>query len=695
MTKNEIYLQKRLKVMLPPRLVSKTKAKTVRNPLALTAMKNLDSLGYTFSRELYNELCRLSDEEIVGVYNEIVPILKKMKGSHVKHNPMYKNFPKQVLEASDLELYFNAIVHYWTLLMPSYDEENREPLLENHKVDVIDLGSEKDFNSIFTTLLSAKSSISQFDKDIVEWFVKNAVINDLIPSEIPMKENLGLLAGKCMKYKLQVDLSSNVKTATDVLRICAAVSDGDVSLAENCKFTKFSRFERKFILGLLEKCGNIKEDMVKHKNRWIRLGEILHPGEYAQFKKANSAFKALRDDEKIPTFNSKVEASLSNNKIKEATELLATRPGMLARRLDQLIRSTHHKYVVANEFLAVADQVATPVLLQVSQHFNSRDKDQEFRTIFPKGSLAKAQILPNEFEPLPSKVCRIVVNGIDDVLVKRFSTLSKLGNVYVDPNLENYFVPFSQRSASKALKTIVRGSRIPLENDSNTVRFFIWWKNMGNNPWGGRVDIDLSAMLVNEEWNRADHIAYYNLRSFGGHHSGDITNAPDGASEFIDIDLKKCIESGHRYIIMTINSYTQQPFHDLPECFAGWMLRKNANSGEIFEAKTVKNKSDVTGESRMNIPLIIDALERKVIWTDLSLKSHPQFQNNLYANQSNTALLCKAMTQLNKYNLYDLFYLHGVARGKLVESASEADTVFSETEGTTPFDVDKIISEYL
>ena len=26
---------------------------------------------------------------------------------------MYPNFPKQVMEASDLELYLNAITHYW------------------------------------------------------------------------------------------------------------------------------------------------------------------------------------------------------------------------------------------------------------------------------------------------------------------------------------------------------------------------------------------------------------------------------------------------------------------------------------------------------------------------------------------------------------------------------------------------------
>ncbi|KKK51780.1 hypothetical protein LCGC14_3111550, partial [marine sediment metagenome] len=44
----------------------------------------------------------------------------------------------------------------------------------------------------------------------------------------------------------------------------------------------------------------------------------------------------------------------------------------------------------------------------------------------------------------------------------------------------------SQRSSSKSLITISRGSKLKIEK-GNTIRFFIWWKDVAYN----RVDIDL------------------------------------------------------------------------------------------------------------------------------------------------------------------------------------------------------------
>lgn len=61
-------------------------------------------------------------------------------------------------------------------------------------------------------------------------------------------------------------LQSIFKTATDVLRLAVALSEGDVSLASSVRFKKFNRAERRFLLGLLEQCGNITEDMLRYKN---------------------------------------------------------------------------------------------------------------------------------------------------------------------------------------------------------------------------------------------------------------------------------------------------------------------------------------------------------------------------------------------------------------------------------------------
>jgi hypothetical protein len=84
-----------------------------------------------------------------------------------------------------------------------------------------------------------------------------------------------------------------------------------------------------------------------------------------------------------------------------------------------------------------------------------------------------------------------------------------------------------------------------------------------------------------------------------------------------------------------------------------------------------------------------------VIWADLGLKRHPDFYNTIEGNQRGMVMMGKAITTLTKPNLYDLFHLHALSRGVLIDESSEADTVFSLDEGITPFDIEKIMSDFL
>ena len=144
-------------------------------------------------------------------------------------------------------------------------------------------------------------------------------------------------------------------------------------------------------------------------------------------------------------------------------------------------------------------------------------------------------------------------------------------------------MPFSQRSASRSLRTLVRGSKVALPEGGDTLRFFLWWKEGSvAGKATGRVDIDLSAVLYDAQWRYKEHISYTNLKSdrYRAYHSGDITSAPNGAAEFIDLDMPSIVRAGGRYVLMSVLSFTRHPFVELPECFAGWMLR----SEQYFKA---------------------------------------------------------------------------------------------------------------
>ena len=276
----------------------------------------------------------------------------------------------------------------------------------------------------------------------------------------------------------------------------------------------------------------------------------------------------------------------------------------------------------------------------------------------------------------------------EKALISRFSKLPQLGKCYLDPALANFLVPFSQRSAAKGLRTLVRGSRLPLP-PCKTVRFFVWWKNGTS-----RTDIDLSAALYDASFKYVDVVSYYNLKNFGGHHSGDIVDAPQGSAEFIDFDIDRTKGANVRYVVMSLNSFTEQPYCDLPECFAGWMARTHPGSGEIFEPKTVQDKVDISANTRICLPAILDLAEHQIVWADIALRKRPSW-NNVQNNLSGVSVMARSITDLVRTDLRTLFDLHIKARGLAVTEKSAADCVFAVNEGITPFDLNRIASEFM
>lgn len=303
-------------------------------------------------------------------------------------------------------------------------------------------------------------------------------------------------------------------------------------------------------------------------------------------------------------------------------------------------------------------------------------------------------VIDNNLPDIAEEVCEEIVCICDNSLISIYKQKGPIGKVYLDEALKNYLVPFSQRSANKSVKAVVRGSKLDVAESMKTIRTFLYWKD-GSKDWG--TDIDLSAVMYDEAWGYLEHVSYTNLRStkYKSSHSGDITSAPAGASEFIDLDIQSVRNFGGRYIVFSIHSFSGEAFNELPECFMGWMSRENPNSGEIYEPKTVENRMDITSDSKICIPMILDLQDNKIIWTDVALRTEPDYANNVEENQMGMVLMGKALTSLVKPNLYDLFKLHIEARGELCANIEEADLIFSMDKGITPYDLDLIVSEYL
>jgi hypothetical protein len=657
---------------------------------AMCFAAELMKLGFMPSKKLVVALETLTCAVLARLLSETVAVLKKLKGDHVEHKPFYPDFPVQVMEMSHAQLFANAIWHYWTCgqWRPGYEKLPREYHFENVEFKEIGLiDKEDEFNRIFTRLLTSNESLSDGDKKTIEWFIDEVKVlgaTDIDAIDIPYKENLCYVAGLLLERG--GDIIPVVKTATDVLRIATHLSGGDISLGSNTKFKSLKRSLRRKLVTALE--GVIREeDIARHRNKWVRLFHNLHVGEFSS--KVYQIAKKVRENQRIVTFNSRVEDAITWYAFDKVITLLKQRPGEFARRLNHLLSTFHRKMEIVDAFLLVAKDIPTRVLLQLYGSLKVRDADMEKRIVFPKGNTQRAQIICG-LPAMDKDALNSLRIGIMSILRARFSELDALGTVYIDPALCNCPLPTQQRSASEGLLQVARGTPLPIAGDKGTLRFFIYWKG---------IDIDLSATVHDENFEYLYHLSYTNLKSqtYKACHSGDIVSAPHGASEFIDITIDPALQNGVRYVAMNVFVYNGPTFAEHEECFVGWMTRTKPNKNAIFDPKTVEQKVDLRSNSKNCIPVVFDLKERRAIWTDVTTcRNIGRGGNNVESNLASIKDVLEAVTSLdNKATLYELFKLHAEVRGDLVINREEAQTVFSMTDGITPFDISIINSEYV
>lgn len=722
-----IALKKLHAIVVETTVPSKTKTANLAYALTFNAM--LMNLGFILSEEAFGYFSQLSGRKLATLSDEVLKVLAKLKGSHVQHRPMYPNFPQQVIDTAYIELYLNAIMHYYSAgqWLPHSDVLPRELAFEAIKFQPIDIIDRASFRALFTTLLQSNDSLSADDKAISYWFMQQEDADSLVvPEVIPFQENKCLVAAHWLKQ--QRDITPLVKSATDILRIVTYMAEGDVSLAANTRFPSLPRSMRRTLTKQLERVIN-EDDIARHRNKWVCLFHNLHVGDYST--KVFKIAKKARGKKPLKSFYGQLEAALRKRDLTTALSLLKSRPGEFGRRLDHVLRIavaldnntdvtvkqakafTHlgnlknllntatqgnkNSQQVITAFLQIVDAIPTRNLTQLYGHLNTRNHDSYEKMIFPKGSFQRAIIVESYTAALESDLLVALKKGIQQSLQQRFALLEPLGKVWLDPLLIDCPLPSQQRSASEGLFNVARGTRLPLEplavldNDEtkDTLRLFVYWV--------GR-DIDLSASFHDENGRMIEQVSYTHLKSdrYQAYHSGDITSAKKGASEFVDINLPAAAEHA-RYLAMNVLVYSGVNFAEHETCFVGWMTRAKPNSNEIYEPKTVQQKLDLTQECRNVIPVVFDLQQRKAIWTDLPTSRNGfYYNNNVENNYASIEQKLNAMVNTqHKLSLYELLELHAQARGELVETRDEADMVFAFDGTVTPFDVNTINAEYV
>jgi outer membrane murein-binding lipoprotein Lpp len=286
--------------------------------LALSFNENLGNLGYSMDEKMFRIVSTLNIKDIEELNNEIIPKLKNMIGNNVEYKPLYPNFPSQVINMKNIVLYLNAIVHYWSggKYIPYTEVEEREKTNIEVQYKNISVGKIEDIHELMRNLMSAAEAISEQDiKDLNIYFENYSDFINTVPEIIGNKENLAITVNLIIKNSKEIPMDklvSRFSTVTDVLRLAAVMSGQSASL-RNVKFKSFSNKERRFLMELLNNCGNRLEDFYKNGNLWERLCEKIHPNIYKKkypdlvddllgaykFKRNVKSFKKEIDNYKI------------------------------------------------------------------------------------------------------------------------------------------------------------------------------------------------------------------------------------------------------------------------------------------------------------------------------------------------------------------------------------------------------------
>lgn len=615
-----------------------SKNQTGQSEALATVLMNLSYYGYGLNIEGYEALCELGAIELSEWWNGVETELKEITGAgrQIGDFVVYKNFPAEVLNKSDAQYWMPQILMYWGFPASFFTEpvQPREKIKEQPRVTVLRRAKAGALQEIWESLLKSPARWKDHEFQDVIFLAEKFPVNF---DKLAFKENLVRLAVFLAENSRKITIS----TATDVLRLAAGLSDGDVSLREKVKFKSFKKPMRRFLLGLLEDCANLAEDVARREELWKRFFHHLHPGDYRrQFPKVCEVMDDLYND-RLVTFNAQVEALLKA-KNPEVLVLLATRPGEFRRRLVHtlgLFGDRTVKAFVADDVLSKLTTVQVVTLRRYLDTVNER-----FHRCFPpKGNWNKLQL--GEARWVEERYLLALSGALGEVLATRVPKVK-----FLDSAVKLVKLPNNGETGPYA-----RGTVFPIPEDVEFIRTASYWRMKDR----GTVWFDNGWNFFDDHWKSKGAICWNEVKfkDNAAAFSGDPLNSKDvegRAAQLIDLYPAKLTKQGIRYAVWNIMCFSRIPFSKAEDVFAALQWGQDAQKGGLFDPARNQLSFALTGDGLTKFVCVIDLVERKMIYVDANLKG------DVTAAGRNNEVLEKTMPAFMEYlnslpSVHDLF----------------------------------------
>ena len=618
-------------------------------------------------------------------------------------------------------------------------------------LQTIDLITDNDMKGLFKDILAQSIPPSKSDMEFLRFMCEEEEGDELaryIPKNIVIKDTVIELLNLLMKTysrnianKLIASTKLTTKDTMKLIQTFTAKRAGDK--------IKLRNGERRIVLGVLNRLNPqiFAKEAYADREIWKKVAFLLHVHAAETLIKYPNACEGLMElcyDKSIRSYESDLEKAFKEKKANKVIELLKTKPGVMIRnlaRLSNLIANDETSKAKLFSLLpTLCDKVKTSLLLQTSALLRARankagayfptsepeikgksssnekvlknitllEPESIDRVFLPKGSISKMFVKTQPIDELieeEQSVMAKIADIIDSVLAFRFTNNEAfkelIGNkkkIFIDESLKGVLVPLSQKNAIEGFQALSRGSWMPLNEDVKILRLFCYWK--------ANTDIDLSAMFIKEDGERAFFCYYGDKKSINGEviHSGDVRSAPQGGHEFIDMNIELLLKKDIRYIVSAVNSFSGEPFIS-QSCCVGILGINTMKEEILLDPKKVMFKQSLNGESKYNIPLLIDLKEKKVFIVDINNVANAY--DNIVKKSKDTQRILKGIEALsvtapNIYDLIQLFAkaneLEAVSKEKSAQmNEEERKEIFSFGYGAdfSPYQTNDIIKIFL
>ena len=651
------------------------------NVYSTTFVSNLMHYGFIPNNELFSILNSLSKKELFKLWKEVKPALEEFTGANRKMSDfvVYKNFPEEVIKMDEFEYWTKQICMYIGFPNDLFveEEKKRKPLNEKIKFKVLAPAKSNSMDLIYNSLLSSTTKWSDSQFQFIEYFLDNKKdLTHISLNDFSFKINGIYTINKILEKN--INISFDIKDATDVLRLAVAMSEGDLSLRTNTKFRKFKRSERRMLLSLLDKTNNLEDDFAMRKGQWKVLLRHLHPNDY-KFKNVANAYDSLYNN-KCKTFESKVKqlifqvkpevkgctkckvdlaSQLKDNLSQEDLEQLERLQKELAQktkkfdtsiskeeeaniynkleklllsRTGYLYRNFHFLYSIFEKpvvltFKKIIPELTTLQLIKFEKYINSIN-DRKKLMYAPNGNWNKVIVEDNNKTKIHSCDVVLLTNSIKTELNKRLSSKFENG-ITLKKSTKKVFL----KTNDQELANYGRGTVFDIPKNVKFIRTASFWSCVthGNN-W-----FDNGWNFFDENW-KPQGSCCWNVNNFYSKNnekaaifSGDPTNSKDmegRACQMIDLYLDKLENAGVRYAVWNILSYSNIPFSEANDVLASLMWGEKPMSGNTFEPSRVNMSFPLQGNNLTKYIAYIDIKERKLVYIDANLRSSIQSAGN-------------------------------------------------------------------